>query len=147
MSKIDYNELVEFVRTHDEYYVAEFMFADNKRIAELEKDLEFTTKTANELIEIKHKLEKELAELKEKAIVPKFKIGQEIYSVGYLDIQSWVVDRIELGIINGELCEIYRLGHIGTDNYNCCILPQDNEKFFATLEEAQEKLKEIQGNE
>lgn len=66
MSKIDYNELVEFVRTHDEYYVAEFMFADNKRIAELEQDLEFTTKTSNELIEIKHKLEQELAELKEK---------------------------------------------------------------------------------
>ncbi len=39
MSKIDYNELVEFVRTHDEYYVAEFMFADNKRIAELEQEL------------------------------------------------------------------------------------------------------------
>ena len=32
----------------------------DKRIAELEKDLEFTTKTANELIEIKHKLEQEL---------------------------------------------------------------------------------------
>lgn len=38
-----------------------------KRIAELEKDLEFTTKTANELIEIKHKLEQELA-IKDKMI-------------------------------------------------------------------------------
>ena len=38
-----------------------------KRIAELEKDLEFTTKTANELIEIKHKLEQELA-VKDKMI-------------------------------------------------------------------------------
>lgn len=37
----------------------------DQRIAELEQDLEFTTKTANELIEIKHKLEQELAELKE----------------------------------------------------------------------------------
>ena len=37
----------------------------DQRIAELEKDLEFTTKTANELIEIKHKLEQELTELKE----------------------------------------------------------------------------------
>ena len=36
----------------------------DKRIKELEKDLEFTTKIANELIEIKHKLEQELAELK-----------------------------------------------------------------------------------
>ena len=38
-----------------------------KRIAELEQDLEFTTKTANELIEIKHKLEQELA-IKDKMI-------------------------------------------------------------------------------
>lgn len=37
-----------------------------KYVAELEQDLGFTTKTANELIEIKHKLEQELAELKEK---------------------------------------------------------------------------------
>lgn len=69
MSKIDYNELVEFVRTHDEYYVAEFMFADNKRIAELEQDLEFTTKTANDLIEIKHKLEQQLAEKDKEEVV------------------------------------------------------------------------------
>lgn len=38
----------------------------DKHIAELEKDLEFTTKIANELIEIKHKLEQELAKLKSK---------------------------------------------------------------------------------
>ena len=37
-----------------------------KYVAKLEQDLEFTTKTANELIEIKHKLKQELAELKEK---------------------------------------------------------------------------------
>ena len=39
----------------------------DQRIAELEQDLEFTTKTANELIEIKHKLEQELA-IKDKMI-------------------------------------------------------------------------------
>ena len=108
------------------------------------KIIEETLKEKDDKIK---QLEQELAELKEKAIVPKFKIGQEIYSVGYLDIQSWVVDRIELGIINGELCEIYRLGHIGTDDYNCCILPQDNEKFFATLEEAEKKLQELQNGD
>ena len=34
----------------------------DQRIAELKQDLEFTTKTTNELIEIKHKLEQQLAE-------------------------------------------------------------------------------------
>ena len=38
-----------------------------KRIAKLKQDLESTTKTANELIEIKHKLEQELA-IKDKMI-------------------------------------------------------------------------------
>ena len=60
MSKIDCIDLVEFVRTHDEHYVADFMLEYIKRISELEKDLEFTTKIANELIEIKHKLEQQL---------------------------------------------------------------------------------------
>lgn len=36
----------------------------NDRIKELEQDLEFTTKTANELIEIKHKLEHQLDQQK-----------------------------------------------------------------------------------
>ena len=40
--------------------------AKDQRIAELEQDLEFTTKTANELIEIKHKLEQQLAETEQK---------------------------------------------------------------------------------
>lgn len=34
----------------------------NDKVKELEQDLEFTTKTANDLIEIKHKLEQQLAE-------------------------------------------------------------------------------------
>ena len=42
--------------------VCNLLNKQQKRIAELEKDLEFTTKTANKLIEIKHKLEQELAE-------------------------------------------------------------------------------------
>ena len=136
MSKIDYNKLVEFVRTHDEYYVAEFMFADNKRIAELEKDLEFTTKTANELIEIKHKLEQELAELKEKAIVPKFKFDEECVVIMF---GSYHFHRF-IAQVKDDLCL--------TQPYN------DTEEWyyvkpemvFKTLEEAQDKLKEMNGN-
>lgn len=146
MSKIDYNELVEFVRTHDEYYVAEFMFADNKRIAELEQDLEFTTKTANELIEIKHKLEQELAELKEKAIDrPKFKHLEEYW---YIENNPYCDN--ELQVFNGKVLEIicaydedwlyeYRF------DTSCRYIEEDN--IFATEQEAQAKLKEIQGNE
>lgn len=129
-------------------YLKELLKQKDQRIAELEQDLEFTTKTANELIEIKHKLEQELAELKEKAIVPQFRIGQEIWYVGCSSIQSWIVNKIELDYMeNDKLCEIYRLGHYGTDDYSCCMMPFDSDRYFATEEEAQAKLKEIQGNE
>ncbi len=135
MSKIDYNELVEFVRTHDEYYVAEFMFADNKRVAELEQDLEFTTKTANELIEIKHKLEQELAELKEKAIVPRFKRQEIVYCFSYGKIQLFnVVAYLDNQI---TLCENRETGKLEFVN---------NDYLCINEQEAQTKLKEIQGN-
>lgn len=84
--------------------------------------------------------------LKESAIVPRFRIGQEIWYVGCSSIQSWIVNRIELDyMVNDKLCEIYRLGHYGTDDYSCCIMPFDSDRYFATEQEAQAKLKEIQG--
>ena len=60
-------DLEKFIERYPTYIEALEMLEDkDQRIAELEQDLEFTTKTANELIEIKHKLEQEFAELKEK---------------------------------------------------------------------------------
>lgn len=142
----------------------------DKRIAELEQDLEFTTKTANELIEIKHKLEQELAELKEKAIVPPVKIGDTIYVVPSKT-------NYEINIINrhSELNKVYEyiVSEIRYNKYGYSVVCEldnipfyfnyekakkwccehfDTEKFygetwFTTEQEAQEKLKEIQGNE
>ena len=142
----------------------------DKRIAELEQDLEFTTKTANELIEIKHKLEQELAELKEKAIVPPVKIGDTIYVVPSKP-------NYEINIINrhSELNKVYEyiVSEIRYNKYGYSVVCEldnipfyfnyekakkwccehfDTEKFygetwFTTEQEAQEKLKEIQGNE
>lgn len=107
-----------------------------KRIAELEKDLEFTTKTANELIEIKHKLEKELAELKEKAIVPRFKRQEIVYCFSYGKIQLFnVVAYLDNQI---TLCENRETGKLEfVDNNYLCL----------TEQEAQAKLKEMKGNE
>lgn len=77
-----------------------------KDVAELEQDLEFTTKIANELIEIKHKLEQELAELK------------EMSNLIWMD-----------------------LFHLNNDNNEW------TKSLNKYKEEAQAKLKEIQGNE
>ena len=102
----------------------------------------------NELNDKVKELEQELAELKEKAIVSRFKIGQEIWYAGCSSIQSWIVNKIELDyMVNDKLCEIYRLGHYGTDDYSCCMMPFDSDRYFATEQEARAKLKETQENE
>ena len=48
-----------------------------------------------------------------------------------------------VGIDNAKLYE--RLVYDETDDYNCCIMPVDNDRFFATKEEAQAKLEELKG--
>ena len=89
--------------------------------------------------------EKLIVELKQKAIVPKFKVGQEIWET--TPLMSWKIKRIECHKFDGGngdvVMEIYRLGHDMTDDYNCCIMPVDNDRFFATKKEALEKLKEL----
>lgn len=87
-------------------------------------------------------LEQELAELKEKAIVPKFKIGQEVYSV--------FINRKYME--SNEVCNL-EITHIMRSKSG--IFYQDNNKnaywfneknTFLTEQEAQAKLKEIQGS-
>ena len=125
------------VEPYENWELREDLSQKDQRIAELEKDLEFTTKTANELIEIKHKLEQELAELKEKAIVPRFKFDEECVVIMF---GSYHFHRF-IAQVKDDLCL--------TQPYN------DTEEWyyvkpemvFKTLEEAQEKLKEIQGND
>lgn len=110
----------------------------------------------NTLIDIENKeilelenanLKSELAELKQKAIVPKFVVGQEIWDK-YL--MAWKIKRVEThqfdkGNGNTAIIEIYRLGHDGNDDYSCCILPSDNDIFFDTKEEAEQKFNELKG--
>lgn len=89
----------------------------------------------------------ELEEQLKNVIVPKFKVGQEIWEI--TPLMSWKIKRIGWHRFNGGNgdvgVEIYRLGHDGTDDYNCCIMPDDNDRFFATKEEALAKLEELKG--
>ena len=115
-------------------------------------------------------LEQELAELKEKAIVPPVKIGDTIYVVPSKT-------NYEINIINrhSELNKVYEyiVSEIRYNKYGYSVVCEldnipfyfnyekakkwccehfDTEKFygetwFATEQEAQDKLKEIQGNE
>ena len=86
-------------------------------------------------------LEQELAELKEKAIVPKFKVGQEIWCIQYMTIFKFKINKVEI-----HRCEEETGNRIIYGNWEDMIY-QIEENCFATEQEAQEKLKEIQGNE
>ena len=80
-------------------------------------------------------LEQELAELKEKAIVPKFSSGQIVYFANIVE-----------GTVN-------KFNYIGEDKYNYVVEDKTGEVFirmkertFATEQEALNKLKEMNGN-
>ena len=130
MSKVDYNKLVEFIKEHDEYYIAEIMFGNQKRIAELEQ---------------------ELAELKEKAIISRFEIGQHLYMIptqtnGLKDITEYSLLEVTLSDIGVRyhLRLIYK--EKGIEPYFSASEKMFNVIIFATEQEAQEKLKELQND-
>ena len=93
-------------------------------------------------------LEQELAELKEKAIVPKFKIGQNIFFIdNECQIAQGVVDVILTGQdVFEKWCKYsIDLGVEYEDDIR--FIDKNEEEIFATKEETQDKLKEMKGNE
>ena len=118
---------------------------DNEDIPALLNNYQATVRL-NELNDKVKELEQELAELKEKAIDrPKFKHLEEYW---YIENNPYCDN--ELQVFNGKVMEIicaydedwlyeYRF------DTSCRYIEEDN--IFATEQEAQEKLKEIRGNE
>lgn len=82
------------------------------------------------------RLKKELAELKQKAIVPKFKIGDKVYGI----IDTWAYTDVRPVEIRGThlLYEVWD----GEDTTK-----QHFTRIFATKEEAEQKLAEIGGKD
>ena len=108
--KIEYTDTINYVVTTQPDIVAGYIDELNERIAEIEQ---------------------ELAELKEKAILPKFNVGQEVWHF----ITGKPIKDI---IVRNDLFQ-YELSALKFGMYE--------DYLFATEQEAQEKLKEIQGNE
>lgn len=78
-------------------------------------------------------LNRELAELKEKAIVPRFKKGDTAYAI--IDT-TFYTDVFKVNILDTEIC--YRVDRGDND-----ISTQHHTRLFTTEQEAQEKLKEL----
>lgn len=117
----------------------------NKQIAELEEQLN----NSEQACLICHKdqenelLKKYIAELEEQlknAIVPKFKVGQEVYyyHIGRNKIYSGYVEDIQWFATRNEIH--YRISQLQRDYF---WIRED--EVFATKEEAQAKLEELKG--
>ena len=117
----------------------------DQRIAELEQELnKANEKLKNITEEVENnfvhgqdyeKLKQELAELKEKAIVPKFKGSSIVYSIAFKEIEKvQVIAYLNRCII---LCRNLKTRELHT--IHCDYL-------FETEQEAQAKLKEVKGN-
>ena len=84
-------------------------------------------------------LEAKLAELKQKAIVPKFKIGQEVFIIIQDVIRATSINSFRV-FENNELS--YYCKYVDGERM---YLELDEEEIFATKEEAEQKLAETKG--
>lgn len=130
-----------------DYYYKEKLAEKDQQISDLEGHIKGLTKVRNyekcKHIRKRKRLQQQIADLEEQlknAIVPKFKIGQEIYYYhiarnktysGYVEDIQWFATR------NGIY---YRISQLQRDYF---WIRED--EIFATKEEAQAKLKELQG--
>ena len=86
-----------------------------------------------------HNLKNELAELKQKAIVPKFKVGQDVFIILDAVIKDTNINSITI-FAGNELS--YYCKYVNNERM---YLELDEEEIFATKEEAEQKLAEIKG--
>lgn len=99
----------------------------------------------------REKLKQELAELKQKMIVPKFEVGQEIYVIDdYFKVTSAIIERViintEYSISKGETSYVHYLANLGEKyEWDERYLMLDGEDISLTKEEAEQKLAEIKG--
>lgn len=85
------------------------------------------------------RLEQELAELKQKAIVPKYQVGQALFRIDFGAIVPFVVNEIYVHIKVDTTISIQYFDYVG-------LVIKENE-LFATREEAEQKLAEIRGKD
>lgn len=108
--------------------------------------LDFYLQTINNLNTQNANLRKELAELKQKAIVPKFRIGQEVWFISDPNIEGYIaryskvrhikIEEISISSIFIERGVMYAGGDWAGISES---------ELFATKEEAEQKLAEIKG--
>ena len=110
----------------------------NVKVVERDKIIEALKNVDNYLQKIAE-LEQELAELKQKAIVPKFKVGQDVFIILDAVIKDTNINSITI-FAGNELS--YYCKYVNNERM---YLELDEEEIFATKEEAEQKLTETKG--
>lgn len=118
-----------------EEYISELIEARKFSIEESEinfkRHIEETTK--------REKLEQELAELKQKAIVPKYQVGQTLFRLDFGLIIPFVVNEVYVNVKADKSMSIQYFDYVG--------LAIEENELFATREEAVQKLAQLKGKE
>lgn len=94
--------------------------------------------TLDDLCELLNQLQQRIAELEEQlenAIVPKFKIGQEVWYIDRYGVQKDIIVSFTYFSIENEI--LYKM--------NDEIIDHREKYIFATKEEAEQKLNELKG--
>lgn len=113
--------------------------------------LDFCLQTIKNINMQNANMRNELAELKQKAIVPKFEVGQEIYVIDdYFRVTSAIIERViinkEYSISEGETSYVHYLANLGEKyEWDERYLMLYGEEISLTKEEAEQKLAEIKG--
>lgn len=96
------------------------------------------------------RLKQELAELKQKAIVPKFQIGQTLYMIptqfnGLIKIKEYGLLSIDLSDIGIRYHLVCKEKERGIEPFYCASEDMFGKSIFATKEEARKRLEELKG--
>ena len=108
--------------------------------------------TLNQQQERIEELEKKLAELKEKAIVPRFRIGTKLYMIPtefnrLKGIKDYELLSISLSSIGLRYDLSLNKKEKGVELFYCASEDMFGQSIFSTLEEAEKKLQELRGGE
>lgn len=142
LEKYKIENLEEYIKLHQiDNYAQDFindLLEENKRV----------NAVLNLIKQENNDLKNELAELKQKAIVPKYKIKQHIWlarnNVFQKEPCELIVQNIEYHFKTGDF--LYIVDFVEKGHYKS-IHMCDNGDLFATLEEAEQKLAQLKGKE
>lgn len=132
-------ELEDVLEKYEIENLEEYICALKEELNEIQTCLNKEIDSNCDLYDALLKNEQELAESKQKAIVPKFKVGQTLFRIDFGSIVPFLVNEIYGHIKADKSIDINYFDYVG-------LIIEEND-LFATREEAEQKLAETGGRD